>query len=290
MAQGNKASKYRFKTLHVSAIMSISLVLFMLGLVGLLVLNAKQLSDYVKENIGFSVELKDNVKEVETLRLQKILDASSFVKSTKFIDKETAAKDLQEDLGEDFVSFLGHNPLLAVIDVKLYAAYANPDSIAMIEKTLSKYEEIQGVYYQESLVEYINENVKHISLILFLFSGLLFVISVSLINSTIRLSIHSDRMLIKTKQLVGATHSFIRGPFTNRSFLYGFIGAIIANVFLSIVIYVLQQELQEVVTFENIDVVVILFILIILIGMVITWLSTFFAVNKFLRTEARHLY
>ena len=166
MAQSNKASKRRLRTSYFSSIISISLVLFMLGLMGLLVLNAKQLSNYVKENIGLSVVLKDNVKEVEIRRLQKILDASSFVKSTKFIDKETAAKELQKDLGEDFISFLGYNPLLATIDVKLHAEYANPKSIGIIEKNLSKHEQIQEIYYQKSLVHLVNENVRKISLIL----------------------------------------------------------------------------------------------------------------------------
>ena len=172
MAQSNKASKRRLRTSYFSSIISISLVLFMLGLMGLLVLNAKQLSNYVKENIGLSVVLKDNVKEVEIRRLQKILDASAFVKSTKFIDKETAAKELQEDLGEDFISFLGYNPLLATIDVKLHAEYANPESIGEIEKNLSKHEQIQEIYYQKSLVHLVNENVKKISLILLLATAL----------------------------------------------------------------------------------------------------------------------
>jgi len=290
MAQSNKASKRRLRTSYFSSIISISLVLFMLGLMGLLVLNAKQLSNYVKENIGLSVILKDNVKEVEIRRLQKTLDASSFVKSTKFIDKETAAKDLQKDLGEDFVSFLGYNPLLATIDVKLYADYANPESIAKIEKNLAKHDEIHEIYYQKSLVHLVNENVKKISLILLAFSGLLFLISATLINNTIRLSIYSHRMLIKTMQLVGATRGFIRKPFMGRSFWHGVLGAIIANLLLVGVIYISQRELSGIITFDNVEILGLLFILIILIGIIITWISTFLAVNKFLRIDTRHLY
>lgn len=290
MAQSNKASKRRLRTSYFSSIISISLVLFMLGLMGLLVLNARQLSNYVKENIGLSVVLKDNVKEVEIRRLQKILDASSFVKSTKFIDKETAAKELQKDLGEDFISFLGYNPLLATIDVKLHAEYANSKSIDIIEKTLLKHEQIQEIYYQKSLVHLVNENVRKISLILLAFSGLLFLISVTLINNTIRLSIYSHRMLIKTMQLVGATRGFIRRPFMGRSIWHGIIGALIANLLLSGVIYLSQKELREVITFENVEILGVLFILIFLIGIVITWISTFLVVNKFLRIDTRHLY
>ena len=290
MSHRNKISKHRLRTSYFSSIISISLVLFMLGLMGLLVLNAQQLSNYVKENIGLSVILKDNVKEVEIRHLQKILDASSFAKSTKFIDKETAAKDLQKDLGEDFISFLGYNPLLATIDVKLYANYANSKSISTIEKKLSKYDEIQEIYYQKSLVHLVNENVKRISLILLGFGGILFLISITLINNTIRLVIYSQRMLIKTMQLVGATRGFIRRPFVARSFWHGTLAAIIANLLLCGVIYLSQKELQEVISFENVEMLGLLFILIIMVGIVITWISTVFSVNRFLRIDTRYLY
>lgn len=290
MANKEKASKRRLRTSYITSIISISLVLFMLGVMGLLILNANRLSTYVKENIGFSVILKDNVKEVEVRRLQKLLDATDFVKSTEFVDKETAAKELKAELGEDFIEFLGYNPLLASIDVKLYAQYANPDSIAKIEKDLKKYSLVKEIFYQKSLVHLVNENVKRISFIILIFSGLLFLISFTLINNTIRLSIFSQRFLINTMQLVGATRSFIRKPFINRSFLHGILGALIANSLLSGVIYFSQKELNEVVSFENVEIVGILFLLILFLGMFITWVSTFLAVNKYLRLESRDLY
>jgi len=290
MAYKEKGTKRRLRSSYITSVISISLVLFMLGVMGLLILNAKQLSNYVKENIGVSIILKDNVKEVETRRLQKLLDATSYVKSTEFVDKETAAKELQKELGEDFISFLGYNPLLASIDVKLYAEYANPDSIAVIEKDFIQYSQVQEVYYQKSLVHLVNDNVKRISLIILAFSSLLFIISFTLINNTIRLSIYSQRFIINTMQLVGATRGFIRKPFMGKSLLYGILGALIANSMLSGVIYLSQKELHQVITFNNIEMVGVLFLLILLTGIFITWISTLFAVNKYLRLESRSLY
>ena len=290
MAYKEKGTKRRLRSSYITSVISISLVLFMLGLMGLLILNAQQLSNYVKENIGISIILKKNVKEVEIRRLQKTSDATNYVKATHFVDKKTAAKELQKELGEDFISFLGYNPLLASIDVKLYAAYANSDSIAKIEKDFTKYNPVQEVYYQKSLVHLVNDNVKRISLILLAFSALLLLISFTLINNTIRLSIYSQRFIINTMQLVGATRSFILKPFMGKSLLHGILGALIANTMLSGVIYISQKELSKVITFDNVEILGILFLLILLLGIFITWLSTLFAVNKYLRLESRSLY
>jgi cell division transport system permease protein len=290
MAYKEKGTKRRLRSSYITTTISISLVLFMLGLTGLLILNANQISNYVKENIGVSVILNDNVKEVEIRRLQKTLDASSYVKATKFVDKETAAKEFQEQLGEDFIAFIGHNPLKATIDVKLYANYANQDSIAKIEKDLLKHSQVLEVDYQKSLVHLVNENVRKISLIILGFTALLFIISFTLINNTIRLSIYSQRFIINTMQLVGATRSFIRKPFMGKSFLHGILGALIANVMLAGVIYLSQKELSQVITFENVEMIGILFLIIVGIGVFITWISTLLAVNKYLRLESRSLY
>jgi cell division transport system permease protein len=262
----------------------------MLGVMGLLVLNANRLSNYVKENIGFSVILKDNVKEVEIRRLQKLLDATDYVKSTEFIDKETAARELEAELGEDFIDFLGYNPLLASIDVKLYAQYANTDSIAVIEKDIKHHSQVKEIFYQKSLVHLVNENVKRISFIFLIFGALLFLISFTLINNTIRLSIYSQRFLINTMQLVGATRSFIRKPFVYKSFLHGILGGLIANALLTGVIFISQKELKEVISFNNVEIVGILFLMIVLCGIIITWFSTTLAVNKYLRLQSKDLY
>jgi cell division transport system permease protein len=286
----SNTTKRRLRSSYVTSIISISLVLFLLGMLGLLVLNAKRLSDYVKENIGFSVILKENVKEVDVILLQKSLDASEFVKSTKYITKEEAARELQQELGEDFIDFLGFNPLLASIEVNLYAEYTNTDSIHVIEKNLNQYEQIKEVFYQKSLVSLVNENIRKISIIILIFSGLLFLVAITLINSTIRLSVYSKRFIINTMQLVGATRGFIRRPFLYRSAGNGILAGLIAIGFLSGILYLVQKEFNEIVSFQDIEIIGVLFIGVILIGIIINWISTFFAVSKYLRMNVDKLY
>ena len=285
-----KITRFRLQSSYVTSIISISLVLFLLGLVGLLILNTRKLSDYVKENIGFSVILKDNVKEVEIIRLQKNLDATRYVKATEYITKEKAARELQEELGEDFVDFLGYNPLLASIDVHLYASYANPDSIAVIENDLQQYPQVKEVFYQKSLVHLVNENVKKISIIILLFSGLLFLIAVALINNTIRLSVYSKRFLIRTMQLVGATRGFIRRPFLYKGAVHGIIGALIAIGLLVTSLYFIQNEFKEIISLQDYRILAVLFVSVLLMGIIINWISTYFAVNKYLNIKTDDLY
>ena len=200
-------------TSYVSTIVGVVLVLYMLGLLGLIVMHAKKLSDYVKENIGFTIFLNEDVKDVDVIQLQKTLDARGYVKSTEFITKEKAATALQKDLGEDFVTFLGYNPLPASIDVRLSANFANSDSLEVLKTELLKNKNVKEVSYQKSLVTAVNENIRKISLIILGFSCLLLFIAIALINNTIRLSVYSKRFLIRTMQLIGATESFIRNLF-----------------------------------------------------------------------------
>ncbi|MFC2152585.1 cell division protein FtsX [Bacteroidota bacterium] len=283
-------TKRRLRSSYITSIISISLVLFLLGLLGLLVLNAKRLSDYVKENIGFSVILKENIKEVDVILLQKSLDASEYVKSTKYITKDEAAEELQQELGEDFIEFLGFNPLLASIEVHLYAEYANQDSINFIEKDLQQYEQIKEVFYQKSLVSLVNENIRKISLIILVFSGLLLLVAITLINSTIRLSVYSKRFIINTMQLVGATRGFIRRPFLYRSAGNGMFAAFLAMGFLAGILYAAQKEFRDIISFHDIEIIGILFLSVLLFGIIINWLSTFFAVSKYLRMKVDKLY
>ena len=283
-------TKRRLRSSYVTSIISISLVLFLLGLLGMLVLNAKRLSDYVKENIGFSVILEENVKEVDVILLQKSLDASEYVKSTKYITKEEAAEELKQELGEDFIEFLGFNPLLASIEVHLYADYANQDSIDLIEEDLQQYEQIKEVFYQKSLVSLVNENIRKISLIILVFSGLLLLVAITLINSTIRLSVYSKRFIINTMQLVGATRGFIRRPFLYRSAGNGIFAAFLAGGLLAGVLYAAQQEFRDIISFQDIEIVGILFLCVLIFGILINWISTFFAVSKYLRMKVDKLY
>ena len=285
-----KITKRRLRSSYLTSVVSIALVLFLLGILGLLMLNAKRISDYVKENIGFSIMLKEDVKEVDVIRLQKMLDAKNYVKSTKYVTQEEAAEELQKELGEDFVSFLGYNPLLASIDVHLNASYANPESIEQIKQDLRKYDQIKEVFYQKSLVELINQNIRKIGLIILVFSGLLFLVAVALIHNTIRLSIYSKRFIINTMQLVGATHGFIRRPFIFTGVMQGVYASLLSIALLTGVVYLLQDEFSEIISLQDYRILALLYGIVLLMGVVISWISTFMAVNKYLKIKVDKLY
>ncbi len=282
----DKSGRRRLQASTVTTIISISLVLFMLGLLGLIVLHAGKLSDYVKENIGFSVIIKENVKEAEITEFQKRLDTQIFVKSTDYITKEQAAEDLTKELGEDFVDFLGYNPLLASIDVRLNADYANNDSLQVLETKLLKNSIVKEVFYHKSLVEAVNKNLRRISLIILSFSVILLLISIALINNTIRLSVYSKRFIIKTMQLVGATKTFISKPFLYRSLIHGLISSLIAIILLIVVLFFSRRALPELIDLQEIDLFLTLFGLVTLLGLVITGFSTLFAVGKYLNLKS----
>lgn len=274
----------------ITTVVSLSLVLFMLGLLGIIILNTNKLSDNLKENIGIQIILNDNAKEVDIQHLTKTLDASDYVKSTEFVNKEDAANRLQEDLGEDFIGFLGYNPLLPSINVHLKAAYANTDSITWIEQDLLKSKLVKELVYQKSLVSMINENVEKIGLVILAFSCLLMIIAIALINNTIRLSIYSKRFIIKTMQLVGATQAFVRWPFVLKGIKHGLYGALIAIVMLIGVLYFAQRQLPELVELQDEKMLATLFGLVTVIGIIISWISTSLAVRKYLRLRADELY
>lgn len=286
----DKYSKRKLVGSSITTVVSLSLVLFMLGLLGIIILNTNKLSDNLKENIGIQIILNETAKEADIQHLTKTLDISDYVKSTEFITKEDAAKRLQEDLGEDFIDFLGYNPLLPSINVHVKAAYANTDSLTMIEKELIGSKLVKEVVYQKSLVSMINENVKKISLVILIFSGLLMVIALALINNTIRLSIYSKRFIIKTMQLVGATQSFVRRPFVLKGIKHGIYGATIAILMLIGVLYFAQKQLPELAELQDEKMLVTLFGLVIILGIIISWISTSLAVRKYLRLKADDLY
>ena len=286
----NKRSKRRLRSSYLTTIMSISLVLFMLGMLGLIILNAQQISNHVKENIGFSIILNEGIKPQEVKHIKDLLDTEPFVKETFFIDPDAAAAEFQEALGEDFVTFIGENPLLPSIDVKLNAVYANPDSLTMIGAALMENAKIKEVFYQPDLVDAVNKNMKKISLYLLGFSALLLIIAMALINNTIRLAIYSKRFLIKTMQLVGAQHSFIRKPFVLQGIGNGIVAAFIAIGLIVTFLYYLQQQMPELIDFQNIELYGALFIIVIFLGIIISWISTNLAVRKYLRIESGDLY
>jgi cell division transport system permease protein len=288
--QEEKFNKRRIKTSYITTVVSITLVLFMLGLLGLIIMHASKISNQVKENIGFSVIMKETAKEADIIRFQKMLDASTFTKSTEYITSEQAAKNVSKNLGEDFISLLGNNPLTAQIDVRLNANYANNDSLEMLEKQMLKNEFVKEVYYQKSLVKIVNENIRKISLVFLSFSTLLLIIAIALINNTIRLSVYANRFLIKTMQLVGATQHFIRKPFIIKGIISGIIGALLAILFLFVVLFFAQQQLPELVNFQEIDSYLIVFGIVIILGVIFSWLSTFMAVRKYLNIKTDSLY
>jgi cell division transport system permease protein len=280
----------RLTTSYFTSIISITLVLFMLGLVGLLLLNTRKLSDYVKENIGFSIFLSNTAREVDIFSLQKTLDTKKYVKETRYISKEKAAEDFQKELGEDFVEFLGFNPLPPTIDVKLHANYANNDSIALIEKEIRAFSQVIDVTYQKDLIYAVNENVRKISLAILAFCSLLFLIALTLINNTIRLSVYSKRFIIRTMQLVGAHHSFIRLPFLIKGATQGLIAAFISITMLSITLYFAEKQFEGLFSFQDFRLLAILFASIFVLGIFLVWLSTLLSVNKYLKMKTDNLY
>lgn len=286
----DKYSKRKLVGSSITTVVSLSLVLFMLGLLGIIILNTNKLADNLKENITIQIILNDKAKEVDIQHLSKILDVSDYVKSTEFITKEDAAKRLQEDLGEDFVNFLGYNPLLPSINIHLKAAYANTDSLNVIEKEIVASKLVKEVVYQKSLVSILNENVQKISVVIIGFSGLLMIIALALINNTIRLSIYSKRFIIKTMQLVGATQSFVRRPFVLNGIKHGIYGAIIAILMLMSVLYFSQKQLPELGELQDQAMLLTLFGLVIVLGIIISWISTSLAVRKYLRLKSDDLY
>ncbi len=283
-------TRRRLTSSYVTSLISVTLVLFLLGLAGLLILDARKLSDYLKESFGFSVMIKENAKDVDIRQFQKTLDAKVYVKSTRFVPKDVAAKELQKELGEDFLQVLGYNPLLSSIDVYLKAEYARTDSIKKIISEISRFPVVKEVYYQKSLLHAINQNVRRISMILLAFSFLLLLIAITLINNTVRLMVYSKRFIINTMQLVGAAGGFIRRPFLVRGMIQGLLGGFFAAGLVAGIIYLLQKEFRDLYMIQNYLDVGILLAGIILFGILLTLISTFFAVNKYLSVDEDKLY
>ncbi|WP_319479436.1 permease-like cell division protein FtsX [uncultured Draconibacterium sp.] len=290
MSKKPKKFKKRFFNSWITSLTSITLVLILLGMLSFILINSKKLSDYVREKIGFTLVLADDLRETEIIRLQKILSAGDFVKSVNYIDKESAAKELTKELGEDFQGFLGYNPLFASLDIKLNAAYTHSDSLQVLEQKFLEYPQVTEVYYQKNLVTLINENVKRISLALLILSGLLTFIFFGLINNTVRLLIYSQRFTINTMQMVGASKGFIRKPFLIKSLFLGALGGILANTILIGSIYFYKQELYGLINFADLQTITLIASIVFLLGFTISFLSTWLALGKFLRMKFDELF
>lgn len=283
-------SKAKLGGSYLTLVISVSLVLFLLGILGLVIINAKELSDYFRESLSFSVILDEDAREADIRMLQKDLDAKPSVKSTEYVSRDEAAVKMKEEMGEDFISFLGDNPLPPSIDVYLYAGYTNRDSVGKFEKYILEYPFVKEVWYEDSLLYLINENVRKISIFLLIISSFLFLIAVTIINNTIRLAIYSKRFLIRTMQLVGATRSFIRKPFLIRSIYHGVLAALTAMLLLMGLLYLIEKEFLMLFTFESTKLLVILGILLIIAGILINLVSTYLSVNRYLVISEDKLY
>ena len=284
------ASAKKTKTIYISTVFGIAMVLSMIGLLGLILVEANNLSNYVKENIVLNVFVDDAAHEADVLQLQKQIEADPMVKQSQYVSKELAARNLQKDLGEDFVKFLGYNPLSQSIDVYLKAEYANSADINRFKTTLLKNPLVKEVKYQQSLVDQMNQNLATISLIILVFAAIFVVLSVALINNTIRIAIYSQRFLIKSMQLVGATKGFIRKPFLLYGIWHGLLGGLIAIIILLGTLSLAYKEVPDLVILRNYTEFGAIFIILIGIGVFISGFSTYLAVNKFLRLKIYNLY
>ncbi|MCD7936188.1 MAG: permease-like cell division protein FtsX, partial [Tannerellaceae bacterium] len=285
-----KISSVSFFNSRFTSVISISLVLFLLGLILLISLIGNKLSVYVKENISFSIVLKDNEKEADIKKMQKNLDGLPFIKSAEYISKEQALKELEEELGENPETFLGFNPLQASIEVRLYSEYANPDSLALIENKIRSYTSVSDLLYRKDMMEMVNDNIQRVGIILLTLAVILMVISFVLISNTIRLLIYSKRFIIHTMKLVGATPGFIRKPFIRYNLFSGIMASILAILMLTGALYYLQQELAGFIQIIDTNTLLIVFGAVFILGIILSVTATFFAVNKYLRMDFDKLY
>ena len=275
---------------YFSVVLSIALVLFLLGILGLLVLNTKKMADRSKEQITISVFLKENTKEIEVEQLQKTLAMSEYTKSSTYVSKEDAAKQHSEDIGEDFVDYLGYNPLKNSIDVKLNADFVTAEKVEEIANTLSEKSFVDEVSYDRVLVSMVAKSVEQIGFWILVASAVFTFIAVLLINSSIRLSIYSKRFIIKTMQMVGATKTFIRRPFIWQNIKLGMIGAAIALLAIGGVVYYVNTNFQDLGLLDEPYIMVILFVSVFLLGILISFISTYFATQRFLNLRTDELY
>ncbi|GMN06893.1 permease-like cell division protein FtsX [Croceitalea sp. MTPC5] len=275
---------------YFSVVLSIALVLFLLGILGMLVLNTKKLGDHFKEKITISVFLKDNAKPVEIDQLQKSLTLADYTKSAIFVSKEDAAEQYSEDIGENFQEFLGYNPLKNSVDVNLKADFVSPEQIEEIASSLSTKTYVDEVSYDKPLISLLTDNVRRLGLWILVASAVFTVIAVLLINSSIRLSIYSKRFIIKTMQMVGATKKFIRKPFIATNLKLGLLGSVVALLALAMVLYYVNTNFPELNLFQDTTVLLILFVGVFTLGMLISYVSTYFATQRFLNLRTDDLY
>jgi cell division transport system permease protein len=285
-----KLSTKNLRTSGATVIISLSLVLFMLGTLGLLIINANKLIVHFKENVGFQIYLKDTATAAQTDQLIQELNNASFSKSVTLITKEQAAQKLKSDLGEDFVSFLGSNPLLNSLEVKLNADFASTDTLLLIEKDLLQKSYVKEVVYQKVMIDSLQKNTRAVAFFILIFSSALLIVAIALINNTIRLSIYSQRFLIRTMYLVGATRSFISKPFIFKGFRQGIIAGVIASLMLSGFLLLSTRFIPDLLQLQDENVLLLLFSGVIVVGVIISAFSALLAVLRYLQLKTSDLY
>lgn len=285
-----KLIRRRLANAYLSTIISISLVLLLVGVACLLLVNAKSVSNFFKENMTVSVLLKNDVTDAQATGFQTELDMENYIKSTRFVSREQGAEELRAMLGDDFLSVFETSPIPASIDVTLRADYVSSDSLAVVEKLLKESPLVDEVSYQQSLIEALNANLKKISLFLGVFIVLLLFISFVLINNTVRLSIFSRRFTIHTMNLVGATRSFIRGPFLVRAAFLGFFSAVLAIAIMIGLMFVVRKEFAQLFEIFRLELLVLVLGIMIVAGVLICVVSTYFVVNRLVSLSKNELY
>ncbi len=275
---------------YFSVTLSIALVLFLLGVLGLLVLNTQKLANHFKEEITLSVFLKDSAKDIEISQLQKSLVMADYTKSAVFVSKDEAAREHSEDIGENFMEFLGYNPLKNSIDVNLNAAYVSTVQVDSIARDIESHSFVEEVSYDRPTLDLLTENVRRVGLGILVASAIFTLIAVLLINSSIRLSIYSKRFIIKTMQMVGATKSFIRRPFIWTNIKLGMLGALLALLALAGLLTYLNQNFPQLGLMEDVPQLILVFGGVFLAGALISLVSTYFATQRFLNLRTDDLY
>lgn len=285
-----KYQSRRLRSSYISVVVSVGLVLFLLGLLGLMIVKTKTISDHFKEQVAMTVFLNDDVKQKEIEKLRTSYEKEEYVKSVVYISKDFAAEQYSNDIGEDFIEYLGSNPLKNAIDIYIKSDFVTPEKMSEIEVSLLKNKKVFEVSYDKPLIDLLTKNIQRISFWVLIFSGVFTLIAVVLINSAIRLSVYSKRFTIKTMQMVGATKGFIRRPFIWKGVQLGIIGSLVAIAGIIGVIYYLNQNIPEIQLLADKQLLVMLFAVVMLIGIVITFLSTYFATQRFLNLRTEELY
>jgi len=286
----DRFNKRRLRSSYISVIVSMTLVLFLMGLLSTVLYHSKAIANQVQENIAFTVLLKPDAKQVMVKQFQRQLELSEHIKSTEFISKAEAATSLEKDLGEDFINFLGFNPLTDAIDIHFQAYYTQTNAPEQIEQELLAMSVVQRVIYDKSLIRLLNDNLQKVSYLLLALSLLFSLISIALINSSIRLTIYSKRFLIKTMQLVGATKKFIRKPFIWKSLQHGLLASLLAIIAIEVLISSGAEILPEINRLHQANARIILYSGILIVGLIIPWACTYFAVRKYLKLTTDELH